>query len=111
MGFDTSKIIANLKAQGGKAQGAAARAGGKFGLIVNGDAQELAPVDTGALKASATDEPAAISGGKITKVIGFNVNYAAAVHERLDVKHAQGEAKYLYTAMKVNQPKMGPYIA
>ena len=44
---------------------------------------------------------------KITKEIGYNAEYAAAVHERLDMTHdyagsgnPNGQAKYLETALE-----------
>jgi hypothetical protein len=90
---------------------ACVRATDQFGEHVVGDAAELAPVKTGALKASATTTPAVRVGESIDKEIGFNVDYAAAVHERLDLHHDQGQAKYLESALRENAPKFGPYIA
>jgi hypothetical protein len=92
------------------AQHAAVRALDQFGEHVLGDAQQLAPVDTGFLKASGTSKPAEESGGKVTKVIGFNASYALAVHERLDLHHDQGQAKYLETAVRNNASKLEPFV-
>lgn len=81
----------------------------RMGLIdageqVLGDAQQLAPVNTGALVGSATLDDSKAEGGEVT--IGFNVNYAAAVHEREDVHHAQGQSKYLETAVRTGLPRV-----
>jgi hypothetical protein len=41
---------------------------------------------------------------------GFNTNYAAAVHEVLTAHHEVGQAKFLETAVRRNEPKMDGYI-
>jgi hypothetical protein len=62
---------------------------------------------SGELRRSATVEPAKNNGGAlITARIGFNTDYAAAVHERLDAFHIPPtRAKFLETAMNELQPK------
>lgn len=81
------------------------------GEHVIGDSQQLCPAATGALKDSGTTLPAEAKGGSIEKVIGHNTNYAAAVHERLDVHHTKGQAKYLETAVRNNAPKIAGFVA
>lgn len=81
-----------------------------FAEHVVGDAQQLAPVDTGALKASGTTLPAEVHGERVRKEVGFNTEYAAAVHEDLDAQHDQGQAKYLTAALQANAPKLGPFV-
>lgn len=57
------------------------------------------PVDTGALRNSATvPEPELIGSVGVVQEMGYGstaVDYAIPVHERLDVHHPVGEAKYL----------------
>lgn len=108
---DVSSLLAGLKAAEDRTVKAALAAVDKFGLQVLGDAQQLCPVKTGALKASATEEPAELHGSNVTKRIGFNTDYAAAVHERLDLAHTQGQAKFLETAIRNNAPKLAPFVA
>lgn len=43
---------------------------------------------------------ASLGGGTIEMLIGFNADYAAAVHERLDLHHDQGQAKFLEAAIQ-----------
>jgi hypothetical protein len=74
-------------------------------------AQQLVPVKTGALQGSGTTEPAKIDGEKITKLVGFNTDYAAAVHEKLQAQHAVGEAKFLEHAMSQNAAKFTGFVA
>lgn len=81
-----------------------------FGEHVIGDSQQLTPVDTGFLAASHTTEPAKLEGDGVSKLLGANADYAAAVHERLDQKHTQGGAKYLTNALKANEGKFGPFV-
>lgn len=108
---DVGKLLAGLKDYEQRVRDAALKGVDVFGLHVLGDAQQLCPVDTGALVASATEEPARLDGNEVTKRIGFNTDYAAAVHERLDVLHAQGQAKFLETAIRNNAPKFPTFVA
>ncbi|MGB7157118.1 MAG: hypothetical protein WBD40_03565 [Tepidisphaeraceae bacterium] len=107
---DISSFLKGLGEARARGIAAARRSVSRFAQHVIGDAQELAPVDTGALKASGTALPAEAKGTEISAQIGFNTNYAAAVHERLDVNHDQGEAKFLETAMRKNTPKMAEFV-
>lgn len=57
-------------------------------------AKERTPVDTGKLKASG--RVAQNEGGT---TIEFTADYALAVHERLDVYHSNGQAKFLESSI------------
>jgi len=62
------------------------------------EAKEEVPVDTGALRASGFVEAPEIQGNTVTVRCGFGgpaTEYAFWVHERLDVYHPVGKAKYL----------------
>jgi hypothetical protein len=107
---DITQLLSGLGEAKERGINAALHALDQFGEHVLGDAQQLAPVLTGFLKASGTTLPAERNGDQITKVLGFNASYAAAVHEVLDVDHPNGEAKYLETAVRNNEPKMAPFI-
>jgi len=56
--------------------------------------QELVPVDTGRLKASA-EYVKAEPNTDIISTITYTTEYATYVHERLDVHHPHGQAKFL----------------
>jgi hypothetical protein len=43
--------------------------------------------------------------------IGFNTDYAAAVHEILTNHHPIGQAKYLHRAVEEIKPRLGGFIA
>jgi len=76
------------------------------------DAVRRAPVDTGALRNSVFYEaPRKAKSGKAPYTIGFSVNYAMAVHEREDVYHPTGEAKYLWNAMVAHAPDWTAHIS
>ena len=49
--------------------------------------------------------------GAPRKTIGFNTNYAAAVHENLEAHHDVGEAKFLENAMRTEAPKVTQFVA
>jgi hypothetical protein len=45
-------------------------------------------------------------------MIGFNAAHAAVQHENLEFRHEPpGQAKYLETTMKQNQPKFADFMA
>ena len=109
-GIDISGILRGLGAMRRRALAAAVRGVNLFGEHVIGDSQTLCPVETGALKASGTTLPAEVEGETVSKLIGHNVEYAAAVHERMELKHDRGQAKYLETAVRNNLPKFSEFV-
>jgi hypothetical protein len=111
MGFDTRQFIANLEGEAKKrAMAAAARAVDQYGQHVIGVAATLCPVETGTLQNSGLGLPAVQMGTNVAKEIGFNTSYAAAVHERLDLHHDQGQAKFLESAMVTEASKLRPFV-
>jgi len=78
-------------------------------LDLQGKAQELAPVDTGALRGSALSD-AEINGlNHVGGYVSFNEPYATRQHEELEYMHPKGgEAKYLEKPLNENIQK---YIA
>src|SRR4051812_9555758 len=104
MPVDVSKFIKGMQEKRQRVIAAAVTGVDVFGEHVIGDAQQITPVKTGALQASGTTEEAKVDGTSVSKTIGFNTHYAAAVHERLDSKHAVGQAKFLETSMTNNAP-------
>lgn len=88
----------------------------KFCAHVLGEAQQLCPVETGALKSSDAQDPPVSTVQEISITFGFNTEYAAAVHEVLESKrgnpinHPQGQAKFLETAMQANATLMIQFI-
>jgi hypothetical protein len=116
--FDFSKFDAGVRAGMAKTLASAAKATNAFGEQLIGNAQELAPVESGALQASGNaKETAIVASGKIEKTVGFNTAYAAARHERPPEEdtgvrqNPRGQWKFLETAMREMVPKFGPFIA
>lgn len=108
---DISKFLASLKQEvQPRARKAAKKAVRIFAEHVIGEAKELVPYLTGDLSGSATVQEVVDDGTDIYTYVGFNMYYAAAVHERLNVKHPQGQAKYLETALRANAPKFAGFI-
>lgn len=108
---DISQFVRSLNAQAKpRVMEAGRQAVDAAGEHILGQAQKLAPIKSGDLKGSATGEKAQIRGNNITKTIGFSVHYAAAVHERLDLHHDQGQAKFLETALRQNQVRFSQYV-
>ena len=108
---DVSKLVEGLKAHQERVRKVALQAVDEFAEMVLTQAATLCPVETGFLAASGTAERAELRGAVVSVLLGFNASYAAAVHERLDVHHAQGQAKFLETAIRNMAPKFGPYVA
>jgi hypothetical protein len=82
------------------------RAGAEKGLRSEADrllanAQERCPVKTGTLRRSGHVGALTEEGGNLTASIGFGgpaASYALPVHERTEVRHPVGEAKFLERA-------------
>jgi hypothetical protein len=107
---DIKQFLKGLGEARQRAETAAVRAVNKAANHTIGQAQKLAPVDTGALKASGTALPAENNDGQITATIGFNTDYAAAVHERLDLYHKQGQAKFLEVPLRQMEVKFKDFV-
>jgi hypothetical protein len=113
---DISSLLAGLGAYRDKGIAASKKGLDEWGEKAKANAQEICPVETGALMRSGTATPAEIKGDLIEKTIGFNTNYAAARHE-LPPEHdagvrrnPRGQWKFLETAIK-EMPPLGDYIA
>lgn len=102
--IDVSPLLKGLEELKRRQLDASRVAVDQFAEHVLGDAQELCPVDTGALKASATAEDAKQDGSMIKATIGFNTDYAAAVHERV-AKPGAFQAKTDQLAKKLDRAK------
>jgi hypothetical protein len=118
---DVSAFIRDLQARRGPVMEAAIKGVTEFAAHVIGDAAEIAPVGggiysprdpaPGTLKAGATWRDAQLEGQVIVAMIGFNAAHAAVQHENLEFRHEPpGQAKYLETAMKQNQPKFAAFM-
>ena len=107
---DIRRFNAKLRESREKGRVAAGKGLLKLANHTIGVSQALCPVDTGALQASGTVGELEDAGEKLSVTIGHNTNYAAAVHERLDVHHPQGQAKFLETAIREVMPKAAEFI-
>jgi hypothetical protein len=73
------------------------------GLEVMAEAQRRTPVDTGRLRASGrTSLPKRSSNPEV--VLSFGTDYGIYVHERTELRHVTGEAKFLENAVKAAAP-------
>ena len=70
-------------------------------IIVEGESMRRTPVDTGKLRASAAGNATVLKynaeGAK--GVVFYTANYAIFVHERTELRHINGEAKFLQNAI------------
>ena len=74
----------------------------KAGLILQADAQRRTPVDTRNLRGSAYTR----KNGDAAVDVGYTAAYAVFVHEDLEAKHTNGEAKFLENAIKAKKAEM-----
>jgi hypothetical protein len=95
----SSEIQARLKSLVEQHQRAAAAALYQEGLKIMAASVERTPVDTGALRQSANVSPPEGSGSKIHVELTYGKDYAAAVHEKTEVHHEVGQAKFLESAL------------
>lgn len=87
------EVLKNMGAATKDIEGAVAAAIWQEGLDILGKSVKQVPVDSGTLKRSAYAAP---PKGKDHEVeIGYGTDYALAVHEREEVHHTVGNAKYL----------------
>jgi hypothetical protein len=77
------------------------------GLAVNATAAPLVPVDTGRLRASGYVAPP--EGGMVE--VGYGADYAVPVHERTEIGHKVGQAKFLETAVNEHRSGYEEWIA
>lgn len=72
-------------------------------------AQDLTPVDTGALRSSAFTETDR-QGKNPSVIVGYTEEYAIFVHENLEAHHPVGQAKFLEQPLRENTDKYVEYI-
>lgn len=97
-----AELLAKLERLRVDAPKAASAGGMAWAQRVMARSQALVPIDTGELKASGYVRLG--PGGKVE--IGYSAPYALAVHERLNVRHRQGQAKYLEAAVDAERPSL-----
>ena len=64
-------------------------------LMIFADSQELVPVDTGRLRASGVVADEKTFSGQTKAMIAYGTDYGLIVHEKQEVHHVVGEAKFL----------------
>lgn len=70
------------------------------------------PVDTGRMRSTHYVAPPMVEpGGEIVVEVGVATDYAVAVHERTEVNHPVGEAKFLERALFAEAAGMAPRLA
>lgn len=88
------------------AEAAVVRALGGWAELVMSESNAEAPKDTGyMLSTSYIDQPEVISG-QISMGMGYRADYAIYPHERLELHHPVGKAKFLEDPMNRNAPKL-----
>lgn len=78
----------------------------EVGSQILSEAQRRVPVDTAFLQNSDMIDPPVPRPGVMDFEIGFNADYAAAVHEVTKATHSQGEHHYLLNAIIQEGPRI-----
>lgn len=99
------KVLGNLNRQIVQINGRSRVGLRAAALLVLGEAKELTPVVTGHLQGFTHTEPIESSAGPGIE-IGFDAIYAVFVHERTELHHPVGQAKFLETALKKNAKRV-----
>lgn len=68
--------------------------------------EEYCPVDKGNMKASAKNELVTNSNDEHIREISYNTDYAIYPHERLELHHNHGSAKFLEIPAEQNKDKL-----
>ncbi len=91
---------------------AAAQALYEEGLGVDANMVPRIPVDTGRLRSTHyVAPPRANDQGGIFVEVGVGTDYAAEVHERTEIRHVSGEAKFLEKALNARASGMAQRLA
>ncbi len=98
----TNQVSENCKRIVGAMPALARLALHRAGLFVQADSQKRTPVDTGYLRSSAKTR----MENDYAVLISYDAMYAIFVHERVNLKHKVGEAKFLQNAMDKNKSKI-----
>ena len=96
--FNSSKVSARLLALANTFPQAAAVALNEVAEVTMTDAKERTPVQYGRLKASGNVATYATTRSLRARLV-FGTEYCVWVHERLELRHKVGEAKFLERAM------------
>lgn len=104
------ELRAKLQAMATGMPGAIAAALLEWGYSVMGQSVRLVPVCTGRLRSSAYVEVQEESG-RLVLHLGYGTDYALIVHERLDVRHPHGQAKYLQQPLEAALAGFGAFMA
>jgi len=73
-----------------------------MGQHLRSESVKQCPVDTGRLRASATVTPVKEEGDTFYVEVGYGTDYAIYVHERTELRHKVGKAKFLEDPLKEN---------
>ena len=93
------KVLGNLNRQIIVIQGKGRQGLKTAGLLVEGESKAMTPVETGNLRAGAYTQDIGDLGNPGVE-IGYTAAYAVFVHERTELRHPVGQAKFLETALK-----------
>lgn len=101
-------VIATLRQAIPRMRGAAAAALYQEALAVDAESVKRTPVDTGRLRATHYVAPPTYTadGERIVVELGNGTDYAIYVHERTELRHTTGEAKFLQNALNARSAGM-----
>jgi len=96
-----AEVLRNLNREIRKIKGRTVKGTLKAGLLIKRRSQDEVPVDTSNLKDGAYVETISQTPEIIVEV-GYVAFYAVYVHERLELRHKVGKAKFLEDPLKIS---------
>lgn len=102
-------VLGNLNREIGNIENRSSAGLMAAGLLVQRGAQQRVPVLTGNLKGSAYTRK--VAGRQPAVEVGFTAAYAIFVHENLETRHDNGEAKFLENSLNDNRKQILALIA
>jgi hypothetical protein len=100
-------VIGNLNSHVGQIKGKTGRGLLKAGLFIEGKSKPLVPVLTGNLRGSGYTRKT----GPLSVEVGYSAAYAIYVHENLEARHTNGEAKFLQRPLREHEDKIIKIVA
>ena len=114
--IDLTNLIRSMQQARADVRAEAAKAVETYAWLTLAKAQTYTPIRTSALQGSGTVAPPTFAGANVSVFLGFNVPYAAAVHENVGANFNLGtnplaRAKFLELAIRETAPGFVPFVA
>lgn len=112
------RLAAKLSVYAEDMNHAVSRGMAEFAGEIEAESVKLTPIDTGELRSRSYIHGPLYdqNNQQYSMIVGYERNipaenlYAVSVHERVEIRHKVGQAKFLETALKTKMPEYLPFI-